>query len=140
MKILNLPFILDSWLWHRGMGHPLIMPIVRNEMLLAGAALVLGLLCMIATSFVFWFGVGSAIMAFTFFTLAHFFLHIRLGNYSSTLFFCVLIRWTLRLLGTAVLLYFALVVCAAPVSALLAGLVCSSVFALVTYAFYAHRT
>jgi hypothetical protein len=52
----------------------------------------------------------------------------------------VLFRWCGRLFLTALLLYIALVLCAAPVSAVLAGLVAASVVALVTYAIHAQRT
>ena len=139
-RLGTLPYALDRWLWQKKLGHPLVMPIVRNEILCALAGLGLGLLLAPITLWLFWFGFGFAILALTFFTLAHFFLHIRLDAYSSALFMRVLFRWCGRLLVTALLLYIALVLCAAPVSAILAGLVAASVVALVTYAIHAQRT
>ena len=139
MKAFNLAHGLDKWLWLRGMVHPIVMPIVRNEILAAAAALSLGLIIYLYTAWLFWFGVGLAIMALTFFSLAHFFLTIPFGNYSQTLLFKVLFRWAGRLLVTVCLLFVALVLCAAPVSAILAGLVCATILALVTYAIYSSR-
>lgn len=138
-NVFQLPFLIDKWLWKRGLGHPLVMPIVRNEILSSLLFLVLGFCTLLYSSWLFWFGFGFAIMALTFFTLAHFFLHIRLDVYSSVLFMRVLLRWSARMLLTALLLYIALVLLAAPVSAILAGLVCASILALVTYAYQAQR-
>lgn len=136
----NLPFTIDAWLWKRGLGHPVVMPIVRNEIVTSCVLLCAGLLVFPFSSWLFWFGFGSAIMALTFFTLAHFFLRLRLDTFSSTLFFRVLIRWLGRLFLTALFLYCALVLCAAQVSAILAGLICASLLALITYACVAKRT
>lgn len=136
----DISFAIDKWLWRRKLGHPVVMPIVRNEILCACAALIAGLFVAPMTLWLFWFGFGISLLALTFFTLAHFFLHIRLDAYSSALFMRVLFRWCGRLFLTALLLYIALVLCAAPVSAVLAGLVAASVVALVTYAIHAQRT
>ena len=130
---------LDTWLWEKGLGHPQIMPIIRNEILLAGFFLVFGLPLMLFSPWPFWFGVGNAIMALTFYSLANFFLHTSFGIYSSALLVSVLLRWAGRLLLVVCLLYVALVLCAAPVSAIIAGLVCASILALVTYALSSKR-
>ena len=128
---------LDKWLWQKGLGHPLIMPIVRNEILCSLACLILGLVLFLYTSWLFWFGVGFSLLALTFFGLASFFLRHEFGQYSTSLLMSVLFRWGGRLLLTVLLLYIALVLCAAPVTAVLAGLVSASILALVTYAFAA---
>ena len=139
MNALNFAHRLDRWLWLRGMAHPIVMPIVRNEILASALAVSLGLLGYLFTAWLFWFGIGLAIMAATFFSLAHFFLKIKFDVYNKTLLFKVLLRWVGRLLLTVSLLFVALVLCAAPVSAILAGLVCATILALVTYAFYSSR-
>ena len=116
-----------------------MQPIVRNEILLAVGTLILGSCLYLFSAWLFWFGVGQGIMALTFFSLTHFFMHTAFTAYSSAILFQVLIRWMGRLLLTVCLLYVALVVCAAPVTAILAGIICASILALVTYAIYANR-
>ena len=138
-RIWNLPFLLEKWLWKKGISHPIMLPLVRNEILAALFCLVSGVLLALYSGWLFWFGFGVSIMALTFYTLAHFFLRIRLDAYSSLLFMRVMIRWCGRLLLTALLLYIALGVCAAPPSAVLAGLVSATLLALVTYAVLAKR-
>ena len=130
---------LDKWLWRRQLGHPVVMPVIRNELLCSGCLLALGLLLYLVTNWVFWFGAGFAIMALTLYSLARFFLRTELTAYSPALFMSVLFRWAGRLLLTVCLLYFALVVCAAPVTAVLAGLVCATILAFVTYALQTGR-
>ena len=114
----------------------MIMPVVRNEMLAAFAAVGAGAALYALTPWILWFGVGLSVMALTFFSLAQFFLRRELGAYSTGLFLSVLVRWGLRLLLIACVLYVALVHCGAPVSAILAGLVTASILALVTYAIH----
>ncbi len=116
------------------------MPILRNEILLSALALIGGLCLFLVNSWLFWFGVGSAVMAMTFFGLSRFFLRTNFGGFRSGLLVSVLVRWAGRLLLTVLLLYVALVLCAAPVSAILAGLVSASILALVTYAVQAKRS
>ena len=133
-------FLIDRWLWRKGLGHPQIMPILRNEMLLALVSLLAGLALFLVSSWLFWFGVGASVMAMTFYGLARFFLRTNVGGYETGLLISVLIRWAGRLLLTVILLYVALVLCAAPVSAILSGLVSASILALVTYAVQAKRS
>ena len=135
----RITFWLDRYLWEKGLGHPQIMPVLRNEILSALLFLLLGLLFFLHSTWVFWFGMGMAIMAFTFYGLAIFFLHTTLNSYSTLLFFKVLILWGVRFLITICLLYVALFICAAQVSAILSGLICASFLALVTYAFSSRR-
>lgn len=135
----RITFWLDRYLWQKGLGHPQIMPVLRNEILCALLFLLLGLLLFPYSTWLFWFGAGMAIMALTFYSLADFFLHTSMDTYSALLFFKVLIRWGARFLITICLLYVALIICAAQVSAILSGLACASFLALVTYAFSSRR-
>ena len=64
---------LDAWLWRRGIGHPVIRPLVRNELLLTALFLLGGGAIFSATPWFFWFGVGLGIMTLTFWSLARFF-------------------------------------------------------------------
>ena len=70
---------LDAWLWRRGIGHPVIRPLVRNELLLTALFLLGGGAAFSATPWFFWFGVGLGIMTLTFWSLARFFLRMGLG-------------------------------------------------------------
>ncbi|WP_027719519.1 hypothetical protein [uncultured Desulfovibrio sp.] len=125
---------LDTWLWRRGISHPVIRPLVRNELLLTALSLLGGGIAFAATPWFFWFGVGLGIMALTFWSLARFFLRAGLGEYSTTFLRVVLLRWGGRLLLLAGLLYLALVVWKAPVTAILGGLTAGTVTALLTFA------
>jgi len=135
-----LAFHLDKWLWQRGLGHPVLMPILRNEILLAVLPMAIGLPLFVFTPWLFWFGFGAGILAYTFFGLTHFFLHRKIDTYTAALFLSVLLRWSLRFGLTVLLLYGALVLCGAPVTAILAGLVCASIVALLTYAITQRNT
>lgn len=125
---------LDAWLWRRGIGHPVIRPLVRNELLLTALFLLGGGAAFSATPWFFWFGVGLGIMTLTFWSLARFFLRAGLGEYSTAFLRVVLLRWSGRLLLLAGLLYWALIVCKAPVTAILGGLTAGAATALITFA------
>ncbi len=125
---------LDAWLWRRGISHPVIRPLVRNELLLTALFLLGGGIAFAATPWFFWFGVGLGIMTLTFWSLARFFLRAGLGEYSTAFLRVVLLRWGGRLLLLAGLLYLALVVWKAPVTAILGGLTAGAVTALLTFA------
>ena len=87
-----------------------------------------------ATPWFFWFGVGLGIMTLTFWSLARFFLRAGLGEYSTAFLRVVLLRWGGRLLLLTGLLYLALIVCKAPVTAILGGLTAGAATALITFA------
>ena len=77
---------LDAWLWRRGIGHPVIRPLVRNELLLTALFLLGGGAAFSATPWFFWFGVGLGIMTLTFWSLARFFLRAGLGRIQHRVF------------------------------------------------------
>ena len=129
----NLVHALDAWLWRRGVQHPRIRFVVRNELLCAGAALLCGAAVWYVTPWPFWFAVGFALMAQVFWGLARFFLRTALLEYTTALLMMALLRATARLLVTGAVLYVALVWCRAPVLALLGGLVAGTAVALGSY-------
>ena len=92
------------------------------------------------TPWFFWFGVGLGLMAMTFWSLARFFLRVGLGEYSTAFLRVVLLRWGGRLLLLAGLLYLALIVWQAPVTAILGGLTAGVVTALLTFAVASRET
>lgn len=88
---------IDAWLWRRGIDHPAVRALLRNEILLTALALLGGGLLFAVTPWVFWFGVGLAVMAWTFWCLARFFLRRGLGDYSTAFLRIVIVRWLGRL-------------------------------------------
>lgn len=125
---------LDAWLWRRGIDHPAIRVLLRNEFLLAAVCLLAGGLAFTVTPWFFWFGIGLAIMAWTFWGLARFFLRRGLGDYSTAFLRIVLVRWMGRLIIIGALLYVSLIVCKAPVFAIVGGMAAAGACALASYA------
>ena len=132
--IHKLSHAVDAWLWRQGLGHPVIMPIIRNEVLLSAMFLLLGIAVFFLSSWPFWFAFGLAIMTVTVYSLARFFLKAPLDAYSRILLMQVLLRWMGRLLVISVLVYLALIECQAPPTALAGGVAGATVVALATYA------
>lgn len=125
---------IDNWLWRRGISHPVILPLVRNLILFTGICLGMGGVGYAHMPGLFWFGVGAAMITWTFGGLARFFLRQPLGEYSTAFLRVVLLRWGGRLAVLAVVTYVALAVCGAPLTALLGGLAAATALALITYA------
>ena len=65
---------IDNWLWRRGISHPVILPLVRNLILFTGICLGMGGVGYAHMPGLFWFGVGAAMITWTFWGLARFFL------------------------------------------------------------------
>lgn len=124
---------LDGFLWRKNIDHPVIRPVLRNEILACGSVIIAGAACYAAFPHIFWFGAGLFCMTWLFWSWARFFLKTPLGKYSPAFMRSIILRFGLRLIILAVLLYFALAQLKAPVGAILAGLVCGSVLALVSY-------
>ena len=125
---------IDNWLWRRGISHPVILPLVRNLILFTGICLGMGGVGYAHMPGLFWFGVGAAMITWTFWGLARFFSRQPLGEYSTAFLRVVLLRWGGRLAVLAVVTYVALAVCGAPLTALLGGLAAATALALITYA------
>ena len=87
---------IDNWLWRRGISHPVIMPLVRNLILFTGICLVMGGVGYAHMPGLFWFGVGAAMITWTFWGLARFFLRQPLGEYSTAFLRVALGRHTGR--------------------------------------------
>lgn len=125
---------IDNWLWRRGISHPVILPLVRNLILFTGICLGMGGVGYAHMPGLLWFGVGAAMITWTFWGLARFFLRQPLGEHSTAFLRVVLLRWGGRLAVLAVVTYVALAVCGAPLTALLGGLAAATALALITYA------
>lgn len=125
---------LDGFLWHRDITHPIIRPLLRNEILAAGICVILGGAFYLVFPWLFWFGCGLLCMVWVFWSWAKFFLKMNPMDYGSAFIRAFFMNFGLRFLALAFLLYLALAVFRAPVSALLAGLACGAALALLSYA------
>ena len=74
---------LDAWLWRRGISDPTIRLVLRNEILLAAIFLLLGIVLYVVTVWLFWFGMGAALLVWSFWALSRFFLGQSLGEYGT---------------------------------------------------------
>lgn len=125
---------LDAWLWRRGFHLPHIRAIAVAEILLTAITLLVGAAAAVVSYWPLTFALGVFIFTWNFYGLARFILQQTLTAYSSGLLVLLLLRFSGRLLLTAVVLYVALIVYNAPVIALVCGLVAAMTAALVTYA------
>lgn len=125
---------LDGYLWHRNISHHLIRPLLRNVILASGFFIIVGGALFVIEPWFFWFGCGMLAMTWIFWSWARFFLSMPAEQYKTAFFRALFLRFGLRLPVFALLLYVALAVCAAPVSAILAGLIGGSFLGLASYA------
>lgn len=125
---------LDDFLRKRGITHPLIVPILRNQILILLA------LFFAATAFAtesmtgIWFCSGFAVMTYILYSWANFFSHSRLDNFGAAFFSAIILRFTLRLLVLAAGVYALLVVARANPMLFLAGVAVGSFAPLLTWA------
>ena len=125
---------LDDFLRKRGITHPLIVPILRNQIL------ILLFLFFAATAFAtesltgIWFCSGFAVMTYILYSWANFFSHARLDNFGSAFFSAIIFRFTLRLLILAAGVYALLVLAKANPMLFLAGVAVGSFAPLLTWA------
>lgn len=126
---------LDGWLWRRGICHMQILPLLRN-LLLASALLLLagGLIVTLGLGpSVLWAGTGCTLMTWIFWELARFFLRRSLNDDGMAVLPLLLLRWGLRLIVGAGVVYLVLIVGRASPMAFVAGLVLAEIIALVSY-------
>ena len=125
---------LDGWIRGRGITHPLIVPILRNQLL------ILLVLFFAASAFAteslmgVWFCAGFAIITFVLYSWAQFFSKVNLGTYSNAFLRVVLLRFTLRLLVLAFAIYGLIVLAHASPMLLLAGVAVGTFAPLLTWA------
>lgn len=125
---------LDDFLRRHGITHPVIVPILRNQILILLA------LFFIATAFAtesltgIWFCSGFAVMTYILYSWAKFFSLSRLDDFGSTFFRAVILRFTLRLFVLAAGIYALLIVAKANPMLFLAGVVVGTFAPLLTWA------
>lgn len=125
---------LDGFLWRKDISHPIIRPLIRNEIMACGLCMLAGAAVYAVFSWLFWFGAGICCMTWLFWSWARFFLRRPPQNYGPGSLMPVIMRFGLRMIVVAALLFLALAVFRAAAAAILAGLVTGAVLALVSYA------
>lgn len=131
---------LDGLLWKTGINHGVIRPLLRNQILIAGACILFGGMLFVVWPWLFWAGCGLGVMAWIFYSWASFFLRADLEAYSSAFLRSVIFRFGLRLILLAALLYIALRYFDATADAILVGLTVGAVLGLVNFAFYMRKS
>lgn len=126
---------LDGFLWQRDITHHLVRPLLRNEILAAGACILAGAACYAAFPWLFWFGAGLAGMSWIFWSWARFFLRADLAAYNAAFLRAVLLRFGLRLIVLALLLYGALAWASASAPAILAGMIAGAFLGIISYGY-----
>lgn len=126
---------LDGYLWHRDITHHIVRPALRNQILASGAALLFGAFLYGAFPWLFWFGAGLLAITWIFWSWARFFLKTDISGYSSAFLRAVLLRFGLRFLFFAFLLYISLAWAQAPASAILAGMAAGAFLAIASYGY-----
>lgn len=124
---------LDGFLWYRDISHPIIRPLLRNQILASAACMLMGALCYAVLPWLFWAGTGLLCITWIFWSWARFFLRVNIGEYSAAFLRAILLRFGARLLLLAVLLYIALAWAKAPAPAILAGMICGAFLAIASY-------
>lgn len=128
---------LDGFLWHRDITHPVIRPVLRNEILASGSCILIGGLIYIVFPWLFWFGCGIFCIAWIFWNWARLFLRMDPNNMGSLFFRAIILNFGGRFIILAVVLFLVMTIFKAIIGALIAGLVCGAFLALYSYARYA---
>lgn len=134
MSKIRLSGGLDRWLEERGITHPVILPVIRNQILLTLCIFFVGSAAGPESLWGMWFGAGFTVMTYILYSWAHFFLKAPLGNYSVAFLRAVLFHFLLRLVVLAFGLFAAVVWGKAPPVALLAGVAAGTFSPLLTLA------
>lgn len=144
---LHPVYRLDRWLWRRGFAAGPVRTGARVLILLAAALLAAGIVLLPLAAWPFWLGVGAALSAWNFYSLALFVQHaFPSGNEGGAAFstarrllFGQLLRSNLRLFITGFFVYTALVVFRASPFAVAAGL-SAAVFILPVLFLFRHNS
>ncbi len=126
---------LDGFLWQRNITHHLVRPVLRNQILAAGAFILAGAMAYAAFPWIFWFGMGILAMTWVFWSWAKFFLTTNPGEYSAAFLRAILLRFCLRLIIFAILLYAALAWAHASGGAIVAGITAGAFLAIISYGY-----
>lgn len=113
---------LDDWIRRRGITHPLIVPVLRNQILLLLLALFVASGFAADSLWGMWFCTGFAIMSYVLWSWAGFFSGNPFHSYSSAFLRAVIFRFAFRLVLIAFVFYASFTWGKADPLALLAGI------------------
>lgn len=129
---------LDGLLWKKGINHGVIRPMLRNQILIGGALILLGGLCYIIWPWLFWAACGFIFMSFIFLSWSRFFLSSN-DNWGNSGLMKIIVPFLLRLLFFGVLLYFCMRYMDASIIAIIIGFAAAAFMGLFSYAFYMRK-
>ena len=132
MKKISMTGGLDDWLEKRGIRHPLILPVVRNQILLLLCAFFVATASASESLWGMWFSGGFAVMTIIYFDWARFFLRAPLGEFGKAAFTAIVFHFLLRLVLIGLCVYAALVYGEVEPSALLSGVAAGTFAPLLT--------
>lgn len=113
---------LGIFLYRRKIKARKLRLILQAQFVFSLAILLIGLILFKKVPWIFWFGIGSCLAMFNFFSLTKFVPQIMLKQYSIGIGFSLFFHSQIRLLATAVFVCIVHVLWGASVLALLAGL------------------
>ena len=126
---------LDDFIRRRGITHPLIVPVLRNQILILlfvfFASTAFATECMAGI----WFCAGFATITWVLWNWAGFFSHLHFDSFAAAFFGAFVLRFMLRLVLLAVAVYALLVHAKADPMLFLAGVAVGSFAPLLTWAF-----
>ncbi len=121
-QLRNIPRRVEKHLFRQGFTVAGVRNVMRSQVLVAGASVVLSLLFLPLGMWPLHFSVGALMVTFNFYGLAKFMQQAIFKEYDKRLFFSLLLRFYGRLALTALLLFVLIVWAGASVPALVAGL------------------
>ena len=131
---------MDGYLWRKGVSHPVIRPLLRNEIFAAALCLLAGSIAYVKTALIFWFGCGLSCYLWIFWNWTKLFLTNPPGDYSRAFSRVIILRFALRLFLWGLLLYVTVALLHASSMAILAGIITGTVLALASYALNMSRS
>ncbi len=132
--MLKIIHSIETWLYKWGFHNPAIRALMRDQVCFLIVSLLAGLLALPFTALILHFALGVLVFVNVFVGTAKHLISINLNTYSTGLLMGVLLRTTLRLVITGILLYVVLIVYNASAVALACGVTASMAVALGTFA------
>lgn len=126
---------LDDFLRARGITHPMVVPVLRNQILILLVGLFVATSIVPETMLGIWGCAGFALSTYILYSWARFFSGSPLGAYSMALLRAVFLRFLPRLCVLAAALYVLLVPAKANPMALVAGVAVGTLAPVLTLAF-----
>jgi hypothetical protein len=120
--LADLLLRLERRLYARGFAAPLVRRILATQIMLTGAALVIGLLTVWLNLWALAFAAGAAVATYSLWHIARFVQGCIYRNFSAALGISLFLGFSLRLVVVAIVLFGLIVWLKAPVAPLVVGL------------------